>query len=262
MVAYYMNKEFLKTASQKAKTASQKAKTASPLKKRAPVTTKEELRLRILIKQCEKCPKKGELYDISSKKCIPKNMLHSDNINTSNICDIYKHETKRFTGEKLLAKYGILGPDYPDFIYEASNIAPDKIIYKDPKTGEIVYDYLMIFMLYLKHYNKITIEANFQFTNLPIYPNMKHFKTTSSWLLGMNIQPRMETCHIEFADGLEVFPTQPKLKILVLDTNNLLTVVKTQPEMTKCTLSDLSLKTFEYQPKLQYLIFEGKELLM
>jgi hypothetical protein len=162
------------------------------------------------------------------------------------------------TNEQQCIKYGIEPDNFWDFIYRESDIDEDEIIYQDHETGEFVFDYPMIFMLYLKHYHETTIEANFQFTSFPVYPNMEHFKTSGTYLRVMNVQPNMETCSIEYAEDLEVFPSQPRLQTLLLNMNHSLKIIQTQPEMTDCTLCDiLFLETLEYQPKLENLFFIG-----
>lgn len=164
------------------------------------------------------------------------------------------------TNEQYCQKYGIEPDNFWDFIYREQDIHEDEIVYEDTVTGEYVFDYPMIFMLYFKHYNKETIEANFQFTSLPIYPNMKHFSTECTYLSNFNIQPNMESCSISYASDLRIFQVQPKLKMLYLEMNNELEIVETQPEMTTCTLCDLMLKEFCYQPKLEHLTINGCDI--
>jgi len=130
-----------KTASPKAKTASPKAKTASPKAKTAskvasktasksasyssqgtsqsprsrtrsklynpyekqwvPIATDDGLRLRKLVKQCEKCPKKGEFYDSSSKKCVSRGLLQGNDLEISNFCEVYKREMHNRTEQDI-----------------------------------------------------------------------------------------------------------------------------------------------------------------
>ena len=131
---------------------------------------------------------------------------------------------------------------------------PGNFIYFDERSNEFIPipdDLEKVFGLYLKHYNKLSIEVNNKnITSIPLYPKLEELHCQGNQIIQIPIMPNIQVLNCE-KNQITQIPKMPELKELWC-SNNQLTQIPIMPELKKLCCTDNKITTLPIMPKLTF----------